>query len=148
MVYRAWDPRLDRHVAIKVLRLSVAGDEVRARLREEARAIAKLQHPNICSVFDMGEQDGRAYLVMEYLEGETLASRLKRGRLPFAQGLEYAIQISAALEQAHKRQIVHRDLKPGNVIITKTGAKRGNRESHLSRGNIRTGVQMGKSCFL
>ncbi len=123
MVYRALDPRLDRRVAIKILRLALAGDKVRSLLSREAQSIAKLQHPNICAVFDMGEQEGRGYLVMEYLEGETLADRLKRGPLPLPQALEYATQIAAALDQAHKRNITHRDLKPGNVMITKTGAK-------------------------
>ncbi|MDQ6759850.1 MAG: serine/threonine-protein kinase, partial [Acidobacteriota bacterium] len=123
MVYRAQDPRLGRRVAIKILRLAVAGDKVRSLLMREAQSIAKMQHPNICAVFDMGEQEGLDYLVMEYLEGETLADRLKRGPLPLTQALEYATQIGAALDQAHKRDIVHRDLKPGNVMITKTGAK-------------------------
>ena len=122
-VYRALDTRLQRQVAIKVLRLGLLGEKGRAMLKREARSIAQLQHPNICALHDIGEQDGRDFLVMEYLEGETLADRLKRKPLDLPQVLEYAIQIAAALEQAHKRGVIHRDLKPGNVIITKTAAK-------------------------
>ena len=123
MVYRAQDTRLNRAVAVKVLRRASAGSESRARLKREAQSIAMLQHPHICSLFDMGEQDGRDYLVMEFLGGETLANRIARGALPLVQALEYATQIAAALEAAHRRGIVHRDVKPGNVMITKSGAK-------------------------
>ena len=123
IVYRAFDTRLQRPVAIKVLRLGLLGTQGRAMLKGEAQSIAQLQHPNICALHDVGEQDGREYLVMEYLAGETLAERLKRAPLDLAHALEYATQIAAALEQAHKRNITHRDLKPGNIIVTKTGLK-------------------------
>ncbi len=123
MVYRARDTRLHRTVAIKILRIGSAGVEMRARLKREAQSIAKLQHPNICALFDVGEQGGREYLVMEHLVGETLAERLRAGPFRLDLALEYAIQIADALDQAHRRNIIHRDLKPGNVMVTKTGAK-------------------------
>ena len=123
LVYRAFDTRLQRQVALKVLRLGLLGERGRAILKREAQSIAQLQHPNICALYDVGEQDGREYLVMEYLVGGTLAEHLTRAPLSFPLALEYATHIAAALEQAHKHNITHRDLKPGNVIITKTGAK-------------------------
>jgi serine/threonine protein kinase len=123
-VYRARDTRLDRTVAIKVLPESFAADPLfRERFDREARAISQLTHPHICTLYDVGEQQGTAYLVMEYLEGETLADRLKKGALPLDEALKNAIQIAGALNKAHRAGIVHRDLKPGNVMLTKAGAK-------------------------
>jgi serine/threonine protein kinase len=123
-VYRARDTRLNRIVAIKVLPTHLAGrPELRERFEREARTIASLNHPHICTLFDIGQQDGIDYLVMEYLEGETLAQRLLKGPLPLEQVLQYAIEISDALDKAHCKGITHRDLKPGNIILTKSGAK-------------------------
>jgi Tol biopolymer transport system component len=124
-VYRARDTRLDRTVAIKVLAAPLAGDaQLRERFEREARAISALDHPNICALYDVGEQDGIAYLVMQHLEGESLADRLARGPLPADQALRHAAEIADALSRAHRQGIVHRDLKPGNVMLTKTGAAR------------------------
>jgi serine/threonine protein kinase len=123
-VYRARDTRLDRIVAVKVLPEHLSGNpQSRERFDREARAISSLSHPHICPLYDVGHQDGTDYLVMEYLEGQTLAARLKKGPLPTEQVLQYAIQIADALDTAHKHAVVHRDLKPGNVMLTKTGAK-------------------------
>src|SRR6266849_1421737 len=123
-VYRARDTRLDRTVAIKVLPEHLSSNsQSRERFEREAKAISSLSHPNICPLYDVGHQDGIDYLVMEYLEGETLAGRLKKGPLPTDQVLKYAIQITDALDTAHKHAVVHRDLKPGNIMLTKTGAK-------------------------
>jgi serine/threonine protein kinase len=122
-VYRARDTRLERTVAIKVLAAQLADDpQFRDRFEREAKAIAALTHPHICTLYDVGHQDVTAYLVMEYLEGETLESRLKKGALPLEQALTTAIQIAGALDKAHRAGIVHRDLKPGNVMLTKAGA--------------------------
>ncbi len=123
-VYRARDTRLDRTVAIKVLPARVASDgALRQRLEREARAISSLQHPHICTLHDIGHQDGIDYLVLEYLEGETLADRLQRGALPLEQVLKIGTEIADALDKAHRQGIVHRDLKPGNIILSKAGAK-------------------------
>src|SRR5262245_52456135 len=123
-VYRAKDTRLDRTVAVKVLPAHLSrSDEVRQRFEREARTISSLSHPNICSLYDVGNQDGTEYLVMEFLEGETLTDRLGRGPIPPEQVLRYGIEIASALDKAHKQGIVHRDLKPGNVMITKAGVK-------------------------
>src|ERR1700720_897702 len=123
-VYRAKDTRLDRIVAIKVLPPHLADSpELRERLEREARTIASLNHPHICTLHDIGQQDGTDFLVMEYLEGETLAERLKKGPLPLDQVLRYAIEIADALDKAHRKGITHRDLKPGNIMLTKSGAK-------------------------
>ncbi len=123
-VYRARDTRLDRTVALKVLPSAFAAEAtLRARFEREAHAISALQHPHICTLHDVGEEDGQFYLVMEHIEGETLAQRLRKGPLPLRQVLEVATQIAEALDAAHKRGIVHRDLKPGNVMLTKTGVK-------------------------
>ena len=120
-VYRATDTRLDRTVAIKVLPEHLADDpQRRERFEREARAVSSLNHPHICTLHDVGEQDGIHYLVMEYVEGDTLQQRLKKGRLPLDQALEYAIQIADALDKAHRQGVVHRDLKPGNIMITKS----------------------------
>src|SRR5207247_1419371 len=97
--------------------------DVRERFEREARAISSLSHPHICPLFDVGSQDGIDYLVMEYLEGETLAHRLKKGALPLDQTLRYSIEIASALDAAHRKGITHRDLKPGNVMLTKSGTK-------------------------
>src|SRR5437867_10664747 len=119
-VYKARDTRLLRDVAIKVLpeHLSATPD-LRTRFEREARAVSSLNHPHICTLYDIGHQDGVDYLVMEHIEGETLASRLERGSLPAEQVLRYAIQIASALDKAHRAGIVHRDLKPGNIMLTK-----------------------------
>ncbi len=123
-VYRARDTRLERTVAIKILPHHLADRaELRERFEREARTIASLNHPNICTLFDIGQQDGTDYLVMECLEGETLAQRLTKGPLGLEQVLQYAIQIADALDKAHRKGVVHRDLKPGNIMLTKTGAK-------------------------
>lgn len=123
-VYRARDTRLNRSVALKVLAPSVAIDpDLRARFQREAQAIAALSHPHICALHDVGEHEGTAYLVMELLDGATLADRLASGPLPIAQALTVAAQIADALDRAHRVGIVHRDLKPANVMLTKAGAK-------------------------
>src|SRR5438067_10602938 len=123
-VYSARDTRLDRTVAIKVLPEHLSSNpQLRERFEREARAISSLSHPHICALYDVGQQNGIDYLVMEHLEGETLAGRLKKGPLPTAQMLQYALQITDALNTAHKHAVIHRDLKPGNIILTKTGAK-------------------------
>src|SRR5712691_11097169 len=123
-VYRARHTRLDRIVAIKVLPAHLADEpELRERFEREARTIASLNHPHICTLYDIGQQDGIDFLVMEYLEGETLAHRLMKGPLPLEQVLQYAIEIADALDKAHRKGVTHRDLKPGNIMLTKTGTK-------------------------
>jgi serine/threonine protein kinase len=123
-VYRARDTRLDRTVAIKILTEGLESTpEVRQRFDREARAVSSLNHPHICALYDVGHQDGIDYLVMEYLEGQTLAARIEKGPLPTPELLRTASQIADALDKAHRRGIVHRDLKPGNVMLTKSGAK-------------------------
>ena len=123
-VYRAHDTRLGRDVAIKVLSPHLAATpEVRARFEREARSISQLNHPHICVLYDIGHQEGTDYLVMELLEGETLAHRLEKGPLPVAEVLSLGTQIADALDRAHRAGVVHRDLKPGNVMLTKAGAK-------------------------
>ncbi|MGA3212560.1 MAG: protein kinase, partial [Terriglobales bacterium] len=123
-VYRARDTRLDRTVAVKILPSHLSENpEARQRFDREARAISSLNHPNICTLHDVGHQDGVDFLVMECLEGETLADRLRKGPLASDQLLKYGIEICEGLEQAHRTGVVHRDLKPGNVMLTKAGAK-------------------------
>src|ERR1700736_6768456 len=123
-VYRAKDTRLNRTVAIKIVPAHLAHrPELRERFEREARTVASLNHPHICTLFDIGQQDGIDYLVMEYLEGETLAQRLLKGSLPMEQVLQYAIEIADALDKAHRKGVTHRDLKPGNIMLTKTGTK-------------------------
>jgi serine/threonine-protein kinase len=123
-VYKATDTRLNRLVAVKVLHApSQTSGTSRARLRDEARAISRLSHPHICALFDIGEDQGHDYLVMEFLEGETLADRLSRGRLPLASLLGYGIEVAEALDAAHRQGLIHRDLKPANIMLTSVGAK-------------------------
>ena len=123
-VYRARDTRLDRSVAIKILPAHLADRaDASERFEREARTISSLNHPNICQLHDVGTQNGTRYLVMELLEGETLAERLRRGPLPLEQVLRYGAEIAEGLHAAHRRGVVHRDLKPGNVMLTKSGAK-------------------------
>jgi eukaryotic-like serine/threonine-protein kinase len=123
-VYRARDTRLDRTVAIKILPPDVAGDcERRTRFEREARTVAALTHPHICTLHDVGHHDGMSFLVMEHLAGPTLAERLRKGPLPLEQALTVAIEIAEALAAAHRHGVIHRDLKPGNVMLTGTGAK-------------------------
>ncbi|MBZ5699386.1 MAG: serine/threonine-protein kinase [Acidobacteriia bacterium] len=123
-VYKARDTCLDRIVAIKVLPTHLAGRaELRERFEREAKTIASLNHPHICTLYDTGHQDEIDYLVMEYLEGETLAQRLLKGSLPLEQVLQYAIEIADALDKAHRKGVTHRDLKPGNIMLTKSGTK-------------------------
>src|SRR6201993_2847654 len=123
-VYRARDTRLGRDVAVKILPAEFSADPVRKqRFEREARTISGLNHPNICTLHDIGSQDGVNYLVMECVEGETLAKRLEKGPLPLEQVLKYGAQVADALDKAHRAGIVHRDLKPGNIMLTGTGAK-------------------------
>ncbi len=123
-VYRARDPRLDRDVAIKVLPSELSEDETyRKRLEREAKTISQLQHPHVCMLLDIGSEDETQYLVMEYLDGETLADRLKAGPLPIDQVLRIGEEIAQAVDAAHQQGIVHRDLKPANVMLTKSGTK-------------------------
>jgi serine/threonine protein kinase len=123
-VYRARDTRLDRTVAIKVLPSHLTtNSELRQRFEREAKAVSGLNHPNICVLHDLGHQDGLDYLVLEYLEGESLHDRLEKGPLPLEQALRYATEIADAVDTAHRSGVVHRDLKPGNVMLTKSGAK-------------------------
>ena len=123
-VYRAKDTRLDRTVAIKVLQADLAQDPtLRTRFEREARAISSLEHPNICALYDVGEQDGRAYLVMQYLEGRTLGERLEKGAIPTEQALKIAMEVCSALDGAHRHGVIHRDIKPSNIMLTSSGAK-------------------------
>ena len=123
-VYRAKDTRLERTVAIKVLPKEMSADAVRRqRFEREAKTISSLNHPNICTLHDIGSQDGVDYLVMECVEGETLAKRLEKGPLPLEQVLKFGAQIAGALDRAHRSGVVHRDLKPGNIMLTASGAK-------------------------
>lgn len=123
-VYRARDTRLDRVVAIKVLPEQLKNNpELQARFRREARAISSLQHPHICLLFDVGQQDDISFLVMEYVEGETLANRLYRGPLPLDQVVKIGLDLADALVKAHGQGLVHRDIKPGNLMLTKSGIK-------------------------
>src|SRR6266851_5487789 len=123
-VYRARDTRLERDVALKVLPADLSSDpSLRQRLEREAKAVSKLSHPHICTLHDIGHQDGVDFLVMEFLEGETLERRLEKGPLPPEQTIRYGAQIADALAKAHKLGITHRDLKPANIMLTKNGAK-------------------------
>src|SRR5580704_12069827 len=123
-VYRARDTRLERTVAIKILPPQFSSDPVRKqRFEREAKTISNLNHPHICVLHDIGHQGGIDYLVMECVEGETLAKRLKKGPLPLQQVIKLGAQIADALDKAHRSGVVHRDLKPGNIMLTPTGAK-------------------------
>ncbi|MGH9580474.1 MAG: serine/threonine-protein kinase, partial [Terriglobales bacterium] len=123
-VYKARDTRLDRTVAVKILPQHLSADPLlRQRFEREARAVSSLNHPHICILHDVGQQDGTDFLVMEYLEGDTLAQRLEKGPLPLDQVLKFSTQIADALDKAHRQGVVHRDLKPGNVMLTAAGAK-------------------------
>src|SRR6202162_275353 len=123
-VYRARDTRLDRIVAVKILPTHLADRaELRERFDREARTIANLNHPHICALYDIGHQDGTDFLVMEYLEGETLAARLAKGPMALEKVLHIAIEIADALDKAHRKGVTHRDLKPGNIMLTKSGSK-------------------------
>src|SRR5437763_8051746 len=123
-VYRARDTRLDRSVAIKIVSGDVTTNpELRSRFEREARALSSLSHPHICGLYDIGRENGSDYLVMEYLEGETLGKRLERGALPIRELLRVGVEVADALDKAHRQGLVHRDLKPGNIMLTKGGAK-------------------------
>jgi len=123
-VYRARDTRLGRDVAVKVLPEHLSSNsELKLRLEREAKAISSLNHPHICILHDVGSQNGMDFLVMEHLDGETLADRLQKGPLPLDEALRFAIQVADALDKAHSRGVIHRDLKPANVMLTKSGAK-------------------------
>jgi serine/threonine protein kinase len=123
-VYRARDVRLERTVAIKILPADLSSDPARKqRFEREAKTISSLNHPHICTLHDVGSQDGIDFLVMECVEGETLAKRLEKGPLPLDQALKYGTQIADALDKAHRCGVVHRDLKPGNIMLAKSGAK-------------------------
>src|SRR5262245_32161665 len=123
-VYKARDTRLNRTVAIKVLSSHFSDKaEMKTRFEREAQTIAGLNHPHICVLYDVGHQDGSDFLVMEFLEGQTLAARLAKGALPLDEALKIAIEIADALDKAHRQGVMHRDLKPANVMLTKSGAK-------------------------
>src|SRR5262249_33456197 len=123
-VYKATDTRLNRTVAIKVLPPHFADNpEMKQRFDREAQVIAGLNHPHICTLYDVGRQNDTDFLVMEYLEGETLAERIARGALPFDEALKVGLEIADALDKAHGQGVTHRDLKPGNVMLTASGAK-------------------------
>src|SRR6201998_3186630 len=123
-VYRAKDTRLDRTVAVKILPAHLSNDPVRKqRFEREAKTISSLNHPHICVLYDVGHQDGTDYLVMECVEGETVATRLEKGPLPLEQVMKYGAQIADALDKAHRGGVVHRDLKPGNIVLAPGGAK-------------------------
>ena len=123
-VYRARDTRLERMVAIKILPARLSSDAAhKQRFEREAKAISSLNHPHICVLHDVGHQDGIDYLVMECVEGETLAKRLEKGPLPLEQVLRFGAQIADALYKAHRSGVVHRDVKPGNIMLRPTGAK-------------------------
>jgi serine/threonine protein kinase len=123
-VYRARDTRLDRIVAVKILPKHLAEQaEARERFEREAHAVSSLNHTNICQLYDVGQQDGLHYMVIEYLEGETLATRLMKGALPLEQVLRYGAEIADGLDKAHRSGVIHRDLKPGNIMLTRSGAK-------------------------
>ena len=121
-VYKAKDTRLDRSVAIKVLPSHLSeSPELRQRFEQEARAVSSLNHPNICTLHDIGREDGVDFMVMELIEGETLFDRLRKGALPLELALKHGRNVADALDKAHRAGVVHRDLKPGNIMLTKAG---------------------------
>ena len=123
-VYKARDTRLERSVAVKVLPEHIAKrEDLRARFEREARAVGSLNHPNICTLHDIGSQDGVSYMVMELMEGETLAARIEKGPIPLEQALSYGSQIADALDRAHRAGVTHRDVKPANIMLTRDGVK-------------------------
>src|ERR1039457_5380862 len=123
-VYQARDTRLDRTVAIKILPSHLSDDVTRRqRFEREAKAVSSLDDAHSATLYDIGRQDGVDFIVMEYVEGVTLALRLEKGPLPTAEVLEYGIQLASALDKAHRNRVTHRDLKPGNIMLTKSGAK-------------------------
>src|SRR5947199_5567815 len=123
-VYRAVDTRLDRTVAVKVLASHLSSSpELKQRMEREAKAISSLNHPHICHLYDIGSQDGTDYLVMEFLEGETLAERLRKGAMPLNEVLKIGMDIAEALSDAQRQGVGHRDLKPGNIMLASGGAK-------------------------
>ncbi len=123
-VFKARDTRLDRTVAIKVMPKYIAArEDLRARFEREARTVSNLNHPNICVLYDIGKQNGTDYMVLEFLEGETLAAHIAKGPMPLGQALKYATQIADALDRAHRSGVSHRDVKPANVMITRDGCK-------------------------
>ena len=139
-VYRARDVRLGRDVAVKILPAHLSSDpDARRRFEREAKTISGLNHPNICTLYDVGHQNGLDFIVMEYLAGETLETRLSRGPLSLQQVLEYGSQIAHGLDKAHRNGIMHRDLKPANIMLTKSGVKL------LDFGLAKAGTQMATS---
>ena len=123
-VYKAKDTRLDRTVAIKVLPSHLSDNpQLKERFEREARAVSSLNHPNICTLHDIGSEDGVDFMVMEHIEGQTLADRLQKGALPLEEALKHGVEVADALDKAHHHGVVHRDLKPGNIMLTKSGAK-------------------------
>src|SRR5262245_26284516 len=146
-VYRAKDTRLDRSVALKVLTEQMSSsEEVRQRFEREAKAISSLQHPNICTLYDVGREGETDFLVMELLEGESLAQRIEKGPLPIEEVVRLGIQIADALEKAHASGIIHRDLKPGNVFVTDRGVKLldfGLAKLHAAAGPTSSRTQLG-----
>jgi serine/threonine protein kinase len=133
-VYRAADTRLEGAVAVKVLPEHLASDhQRRQRFEREARAVSSLNHPHICTLFDVGEQDGTLFLVMELIENQTLGERLQKGRLPLDRALEYATQMADALDKAHRKGVTHRDLKPGNIMPVRRRAKVDIRRTYVTQ---------------
>ena len=141
VVYLARDTRLDRDVAIKALPEELASNPARLeRFEREAKTLAQLNHPNLAGIHGVEEQDGAKYLVLEYVEGETLAAMLDRGPLPVDEAIELAVQIAAGVEAAHEAGVIHRDLKPGNIIVTPEG-----KAKVLDFGLARTDEPQGSS---